>query len=242
MKAPANTLQIQPSPNFNAHDPSVPLRFIVLHYTDMVTAQEALARLCDAASEVSAHYLIDEGGTTYRLVEERNRAWHAGKSSWGSVTDMNSASIGIELANPGHANGYRPFPRSQIESLKILVRDILARHGMDPRTALLGHADIAPGRKQDPGELFPWTHLAAEGLGLWPIPTATDYAPFTERAVQESLRTIGYACPETGDYDRPTRDAILAFQRRYHPTNLTGTPESETVARMRALVRLLSHY
>jgi N-acetylmuramoyl-L-alanine amidase len=227
------------SPNFDARSPEVPLHHIVLHYTGMKTGAEALKRLCDPLAKVSAHYVIGEDGRVYHLVDEDKRAWHAGKSFWRGERDMNSASIGIELVNPGHMNGYRPFPLAQISALRELVQDILKRRGLPPASTLLGHAEIAPMRKEDPGELFPWRDLAAEGLGLWPAPAEADYAPCDDAEAQNLLRAIGYDCPDSGAYDRAMRAALLAFQRRYEPDNLTGTPERETIARLRALKRVM---
>jgi N-acetylmuramoyl-L-alanine amidase len=227
------------SPNFDTRNPAVPLQYIVLHYTDLPTGKQALDRLCDPAVKVSAHYLIEENGEVFALVDESKRAWHAGQSFWRGVTDLNSASIGIELVNPGHRNGYRVFPSIQITALIKLMKEIIARHGLSPVLAPLAHSDIAPARKEDPGELFPWQRLAGEGLGLWPKPADTDYSAASDNEVQNLLRSIGYDCPDNGDYDRTTRAALLAFQRRYEPNNLTGTPEKETIARLRALVRLM---
>lgn len=228
------TLDIRsfPSPNFNARDPAVPLQFIVLHYTGMPTTDAALARLCDKQSEVSAHYVLDEAGRVFQLVDETCRAWHAGKSFWRGITDINSASIGIELANPGHEFGYRPYPSVQIAALKELMHDIVRRHALNTATSPLAHSDIAPSRKQDPGELFPWKELAKDGLGIWPEPTAADYGTLGADEVQELLKAIGY------DADSDERAALLAFQRRYYPENMTGSPHEETVARLRALKRL----
>ncbi|HEU0118712.1 MAG TPA: N-acetylmuramoyl-L-alanine amidase [Alphaproteobacteria bacterium] len=231
------TLTQTSSPNFDARDQAVKLTYIVLHYTGMKTGKEALERLIDPAAKVSAHYVVEEDGRIFQLVDEKNRAWHAGRGSWKDVTDINSASIGIELVNPGHQHGYRAFPSAQITVLKELLRDIIARNNFDARTCLLGHSDIAPERKEDPGELFPWQELAKDGLGVWPQPNESDYADADDGEVQKLLRQIGYACPTTGAYDRETRAALIAFQRRYEPETLTGTPERETVGRMRALCR-----
>lgn len=228
------------SPNFDTRDPATHLQFIVLHYTDMASGADALKRLCDPAAKVSAHYMVEEDGRIFRLVDESKRAWHAGQSFWRGVTDINSASIGIELVNPGHRNGYRAFPVAQIAALKTLLREICARHGLSLTLAPLGHSDVAPLRKEDPGELFPWQALAQEGIGVWPEPRAEDYGHADDNEVQNLLRDIGYDCPATGSYDRPTRAALLAFQRRYHPDNLTGTPEPETVARLRAVRRQMA--
>lgn len=228
----------RPSPNFDIRDTAVPLQFIILHYTGMKTGEEALARLCDPASKVSAHYMVEEDGRIFQLVDEKQRAWHAGKSCWRGVTDINSASIGIELVNPGHQFGYRAYPKEQITALKTLMLDIIKRKKMNASTAPLAHADVAPERKEDPGELFPWKELAATGIGQWPAPQTDDYGFADDAEVQNLLRAIGYNCPASGSYDTPTRAALLAFQRHYHPENLTGTPEKETVARLRALKRL----
>ncbi len=224
----------RPSPNFNARKAGSPLRFIVLHYTGMRSAEEALARLCDPKAKVSAHYLIDESGRVFQLVDERHRAWHAGESYWQGIMDVNSASIGIELVNPGHEFGYRPFPVPQIAALKGLMHDILGRYNLPP-AATLAHSDVAPERKQDPGELFPWQALAAEGLGLWPTPCETDYAPWNDNGTRKMLEAIGYKPAPDGEALRKT---LTAFQRRYRPEGLTGVADRETVARLRAFIRL----
>ncbi|MFY9287808.1 MAG: N-acetylmuramoyl-L-alanine amidase [Alphaproteobacteria bacterium] len=228
------------SPNFDERNPAIPLSYILLHYTGMPTGDEALQRLCDPKAKVSAHYLIEEDGRIFKLVDEAKRAWHAGQGFWKGITDINSASIGIELVNPGHQNGYRKFPPAQIDALKNLLGDIIKRHNLSAKTAVLGHADIAPSRKEDPGELFPWQELAQIGIGLWPETISMDYEHADDDEVQNLLRAIGYDCPTTGAYDRPTRAALLAFQRHYDQANLTGTPEKETVGRLRALSRMLS--
>ncbi len=219
------------SPNFNARAPSVPLQYIVLHYTGMETPHAALERLRDPAAQVSAHYMIDEAGALFSLVPESERAWHAGASFWREETDLNSASLGIELVNPGHVFGYRPFPHAQIASLKILLHEIIARHGFDSARCLLAHSDIAPCRKEDPGEFFPWEELAREGLGFWPVPT--DFTPEKEGECESLLRQIGY------DLHNP-KAALLAFQRRYAPQCLTGVSDPDTLARLRAVALFLS--
>jgi N-acetylmuramoyl-L-alanine amidase len=220
------------SPNFDTRDPAVALEYIVLHYTGMKNEESALARLCDPAAKVSAHYVIGEDGAIWRLADEDKRAWHAGKSFWRGVTDVNSASVGIEMVNPGHEFGYRPFPDAQIIALKKLAHRIIARHRMSAATALLAHSDIAPARKQDPGELFPWAELAKEGLGLWPSPSPQDFAPASEDEISKMLGFIGY---DTTDLSA----ALLAFQRRYCPEKMTGKADEESIARMRALKRLI---
>jgi N-acetylmuramoyl-L-alanine amidase len=230
-------IRIQASPNFNERRPEAPLRYIVVHYTG-TDAEAWLKEVCASETKLSAHYLVEENGGVTQLVDETKRAWHAGVSFWGGLTDLNSASIGIELANPGHQNGYRPFPAAQIVALKDLLKGVIERHALDARTALLAHSDIAPARKEDPGELFPWRALAEEGLGLWPAPQPGDYVPFDAEEPAKSLRSIGYGCPSDDVADPSTQAALKAFQRRYYSENLTGLADDETVARLRALTRL----
>ncbi len=207
----------KPSPNFGDRTGNKPVDMLVLHYTDMMSVEAALARMCDPQAAVSAHYLIDEEGTIFQLVDENMRAWHAGVSYWRGECDVNSRSIGIELANPGHSNGLTPFPKVQMESLISLSQDILTRHAISAQN-IVGHSDIAPGRKQDPGELFDWQLLAANGIGLWP-----NYGEAVSVAILPSLlMQIGY---ETGD-----RDAIEAFQRHYRPAKIDGVADSETAS------------
>lgn len=153
------------SPNFNARRGGVEPSLIVLHYTGMKTAEAAIERLCDPVAEVSAHYVVDEDGSILQLVAEDMRAWHAGVSQWGDITDVNSHSIGIEMVNPGHEFGYRAFPQVQMTAVKALCRAIMVRWGVKPEN-VVGHSDVAPGRKIDPGELFPWDELVAEGLAV----------------------------------------------------------------------------
>jgi len=220
----------RPSPNFNQRAATVALDYIVLHYTGMRNAAEALTRLCDPAAQVSAHYVVEENGDVTQLVDEKMRAWHGGHSFWRGMTDLNSASVGIELVNPGHEFGYRAFPQAQILSLKKLLAEIIARHRMNPALCLLAHSDIAPARKQDPGELFPWQDLARDGLGLWPAPQPQDFAAASQAEVKDLLAVIGY---DVSNFAQ----ALTAFQRRYHPENLTGDADPQTVARLRALNR-----
>lgn len=230
------SIQSRPSPHFNERK-NVPVQYVVLHYTGMMSAEGWLAAVRDPKTELSAHYLIDEEGTVTQVVPESKRAWHAGQSFWRGVTDMNSASIGIELANPGHDNDYRPFPEAQTAALWELLRYIVARHRMNPALAIVGHSDIAPRRKRDPGELFSWRDLARGGMGLWPEPMPEDYGAYDADEVKKNLRAIGYDCPFGEDDEPAYRAALLAFQRHYHPENLSGAPEEETVARLRALAR-----
>lgn len=162
-----NMMIDMPSPNYNDRPEGMQIRSIIIHYTNMVSAEAALEWLTSEASRVSSHYVIDEDGTLYRLVQDDKRAWHAGLSKWGELENFNDFSIGIELVNPGHDHGYRPFPEAQIKALVILMRGLFERHPIDP-TLVLGHSDIAPERKQDPGHLFPWDRLVQEKLAIRP--------------------------------------------------------------------------
>ena len=202
-----------PSPNFDER--KAPVEMLVLHYTGMETAQKALDRLRDPAAKVSAHYVIDEDGEIYSLVAEDKRAWHAGVSSWNGKTDINSRSVGIEIVNPGHEFGYRPFPDKQIQSVIRLSGEIVKRQAIDLKS-IVGHSDIAPTRKTDPGELFPWKKLAENGIGLW-----TDDFIAPEKSVAEMLSAIGY---DTSD----EQAALTAFQRRFYPEALLNhAPDTE---------------
>ncbi|MFV0281233.1 MAG: N-acetylmuramoyl-L-alanine amidase [Rhodoblastus sp.] len=231
---------VQPSPNHGDRRGRTP-DCIVLHYTGMPGADGALARLCDPEAEVSAHYLVFEDGRIAQLVPEDRRAWHAGRSSWFAETDMNSVSIGIEIANPGHDGGLPPFPEAQIGALVALCRDIVARRAIAP-TRILAHSDIAPGRKIDPGEKFPWAHLAAEGVGLWrePAPDRNGLilafgatGPAIAR-LQRDFRALGYGLEETGVFDARTKIVVEAFQRRWRPARIDGVADAGLIATVRA--------
>ena len=216
-----------PSPNFGER--TLPVTMLVLHYTGMTDAASAIARLTDPAAEVSAHYVVEEDGTIHRLVAEDKRAWHAGASHWRGITDINSASIGIELVNPGHEFGYRDFPEAQIDALIPLIHDIKDRHQIT-RGNVVGHSDIAPARKQDPGELFPWNRLARLRLAL-PRPTRNLMDPhWTEAGFCLALERFGYDVT-----DRMA--AIMAFQRRFRPELIDGEIDAE--CRMILLALLL---
>jgi N-acetylmuramoyl-L-alanine amidase len=214
----------RPSPNHDDRG-GAPIDMLVLHYTGMPSAEAALSRLCDPAAKVSAHYTIDEDGTVYALVPEARRAWHAGHSFWAGLRNVNACSIGIELVNPGHEFGYRVFPQSQIAALKNLCRDILARHPI-PAARVLGHSDIAPARKEDPGELFPWAELAADGIGLWPQISSGECGA-------DGLARFGY------DPDVPLDKIVTAFQRHFRPQNLNGIWDGECARLLAGLLALL---
>ncbi len=221
-----------PSPNFNERNS--PLDAIIIHYTDMLSADETLKWLCNPASKVSAHYLIDEDGQIYQLVDEGKRAWHSGESCWQGRNDTNSYSIGIELANPGHTFGHLPFPEAQIDALVSLCEGIMSRWGIPP-SRILGHSDVAPRRKQDPGHLFPWERLAQAGMGLWPDTDGSPRRDFVpprndDSFVIEALEKIGY------ETTSPV-DALIAFQRHFQPHKIDGIADLETVALIQGLLR-----
>jgi N-acetylmuramoyl-L-alanine amidase len=220
----------RPSPNHNARPDGQAVDILLLHYTGMETAEAALGRLLDPAAQVSAHYFIEEDGGVTRLVPEDRRAWHAGVALWGGASDINGRSIGIELVNPGHEYGYRPFPEAQMAALIDVASGILARHPIPPGR-VLGHSDVAPPRKEDPGELFDWARLAAAGIGLWPgdVPAANPVP--SDEEIKARLAGFGY-----GYLDEDTPAVIRAFQRHFRPAAVTGTIDGETAARLTALI------
>lgn len=221
---------------------------LVLHYTGMRTAEAAVERLCDPAAKVSAHYVVDEDGAILRLVAEERRAWHAGRGAWQGETDCNAASIGIEIVNPGHEFGYRDFPEGQIDSVISLISDIRTRWTI-PDVRIIGHSDLAPERKQDPGERFPWKRLASVGHGLW-------FEPALERiealgpslglgdeglgviVLRAGLHRLGYALQPGGNYDEATRSTVEAFQRHWRPAQVDGVADGETRATLMGVLQL----
>ena len=212
----------RPSPNHDDRG-GAPIDMLVLHYTGMPTAEAALARLTDPAAKVSAHYTIGEDGTTYAHVSETRRAWHAGVSYWAGAGDINARSIGIELVNPGHEFGYRAFPEAQIAALTTLCHGILMRHPI-PSARVLGHSDVAPARKDDPGELFPWDRLAKAGIGLWPISQDSNLGV-------EALCRYGYD-PGAGE-----QKIVTAFQRHFRPAKIDGVWDRECARLLASLLR-----
>ena len=215
-----------PSPNWDER--KAPVSMVVLHYTGMPTAAEALARMCDAAAKVSAHYMIDEDGAVTRLVAENKRAWHAGRAFWRGVADINSASIGIELVNPGHEWGYREFPEAQMEALIPLLAALLKGYDI-PRANVVGHSDVAPARKDDPGELFDWELLARYHLAL-PRPVLQIPSPYdNDSAFYLALERFGYDIADG-------LAAVRAFQRRWRPSCIDGVIDGETSAILFALL------
>jgi N-acetylmuramoyl-L-alanine amidase len=223
-----------PSPNFDARPPGVRPEILVLHYTDTYTLDETLAILLDPRRTVSAHYVVAEDGAVHALVAEEKRAWHAGKACWRGLRDVNARSIGIEIQNPGHRCGYRPFPDAQFDAVTELARDICRRREIAPRD-VVGHSDVAPMRKRDPGELFPWRRLAAAGVGLHPQAVPARETPGDLAQAQRALADIGYDCPQTGAADEATLAVIVAFQRRYRQRLFDGYLDGETRALIDAL-------
>lgn len=229
-------MQRRTSPNADERPADCPIDTLILHYTGMPDAAGALERLCDPSAKVSAHYLIDEDGTVVALVPEEQRAWHAGISVWQGRERLNDGSIGIELVNPGHEWGYRSFPEPQYQACIELCEAILDRWSI-PAGRVLGHSDVAPDRKQDPGELFEWRRLAAVGIGIWPA--AGDGRSRSVDHLQAELAQIGYAVPTHGRLDRATRTVIEAFQRRYRPERIDGVADPETLGQLDGLLSLL---
>ena len=217
---------------------------LVLHYTGMQNAQKAVRWLSLAESRVSCHYVIDEAGRITQMVPERLRAWHAGVSCWHGETDLNSASIGIEIHNPGHEDGYNDFPAAQIAAVIALSRDIVVRNRIAvPR--VLAHSDIAPLRKIDPGEKFPWNELAAAGVGAWVPPSPVvlgglDLGPRDRGASVASAQTMfaayGYHLPVTGEFDRLTEHVVRAFQRHFRPARCDGRLDLSTLSTLERLI------
>ncbi len=236
---------IAPSPNIDERAGGRPPDMILLHYTGMQTGEVALSRLTTAASKVSSHYVVFEDGRIVQLVPEEKRAWHAGVSSWAGETDINSRSIGIEIVNPGHEFGYRNFPLRQIAAVISLCKSILTRRGPLSADRILGHSDVAPSRKQDPGEKFPWELLSESGIGHWVRAAPLELDGHTlhpgDRGeqitrMQRSLKTYGYGIEETGVFDDATRDVVTAFQRHFRPARVDGIADPSTLLTLRALV------
>jgi N-acetylmuramoyl-L-alanine amidase len=227
-----------PSPNHGPRRDDAPVDVLLLHYTGMRSAEDALARLVDPMAQVSAHYVVGEDGTVWALVPEERRAWHAGRSYWQGERDLNSRSIGIEIVNPGHEWGYRPFPAAQMSAVADLSRDVMGRHGIAP-ARVLAHSDVAPARKEDPGELFDWPWLAARGIGLWPATSAegsdegsggAGMAGSPGLEAHALLLRLGY------DPDCPPDLLVRAFHRRFRPEALDLPADAGTVRRLRALL------
>lgn len=237
-----------PSPNYDER--RVLPDILVLHYTGMPTGEAALERLRDPEAKVSSHYLVEEDGRIFRLVPEERRAWHAGRGVWQGTDDVNGASIGIEIVNPGHEFGYRAFPQAQIDAVIALVADIRSRWTI-PDARIIAHSDMAPSRKDDPGELFPWKALAGAGHGLWFEPAAERVqalgAPLSPGdqglgvlVLRSGLHRLGYGIAPGGEYDEETVQTVKAFQRHWRQHGVDGIADGETRARLVGLLQLSS--
>ena len=238
--------ELRVSPNFGPRREGAAPDCIILHYTGMETGAAAETWLCNPASEVSSHYLVHEDGRVVQMVRESDRAWHAGKGSWRGVSDVNSCSIGVEIVNPGPLAGFPPFPDVQIEAVAALCRGITARHGV-PAERVLAHSDIAPGRKIDPGERFPWALLAQLGVGhfIEPAPVrggrflAMGDAGEPVEALQSMLMLYGYGLEISGFYDDGTRLTVEAFQRHFRPARVDGVADQSTIETLHKLLTAL---
>ena len=231
----------KPSPNHDSRQ-NQPVDMLVMHYTDMRHCEDAVARLCDPEAKVSAHYVVTRDGIIYQLVQESERAWHAGESFWRGHTNINARSIGIEISNPGHSEGYEDFPPAQMAAVAELSLAILARHPIPPQN-VVGHSDVAFLRKQDPGERFDWQSLARAGIGLFPEHArpvmGKALAPGDKGThvmrLQQSLANWGYGLKVDGEYGEKTRLCVIAFQRHFRPANLSGIWDNECAGLLAAL-------
>jgi N-acetylmuramoyl-L-alanine amidase len=237
---------VVPSPNYGERNKGRDLDMIVLHYTGMPDAEGAITRLCTAGTDVSSHYIVLEDGRIVQCVPESKRAWHAGISCWAGEEDLNSCSIGIEIVNGGHDWGYPDFPLRQIAAVIALCRGIMLRRNV-PSHRVLAHSDVAPARKKDPGEKFPWHSLANSGVGHWVQP-----APITRgealmlgsisddvQNLQMALAKYGYSVPVSGKYDGPTMEVVTAFQRHFRPARVDGVADHSTLMTLHALLTTL---
>ncbi|ESX89837.1 N-acetylmuramoyl-L-alanine amidase [Mesorhizobium sp. M0659] len=238
--------EVRVSPNFGPRRETLRPDMIVLHYTGMATGAAAEAWLCDPASEVSSHYLVHEDGRIIQMVRESDRAWHAGASSWFGRRDINSCSVGIEIVNPGHSLGYSAFPKRQVEAVIGLCLGVIERHSITAQR-VLAHSDIAPGRKIDPGEKFPWKALFAAGVGhLVPaapvrrgaVLKAGDTGAEVE-ALQSMLALYGYGVEISGVFDRQTEIVVEAFQRHFRPRLVDGVADGSTSSTLQSLLTSL---
>ena len=243
-RADHKSAHVRPSPNFGERKDGKSINTIILHYTGMVTGQAAEDWLCADESQVSSHYLVHEDGKIVQMVREADRAWHAGKSFWHGETDLNSVSVGIEIVNRGHQLGYDDFPAKQINAVIRLCRGIILRHGVRP-DRVLAHSDIAPGRKVDPGEKFPWGKLAAKGIGHFIEPEPVSGGRFFTlgeegqpvEALQAMLALYGYEMPITGVFDAQTEKNVKAFQLHFRPAKVDGVADVSTIGTLHKLLR-----
>ncbi len=234
------------SPNYDARPIGAVIDTIVLHYTDMESAEAALSRLCDAQAKVSAHYLVASDGRIFQMVEDAMRAWHAGESHWRGVNGMNATSIGIEIDNGGHAHGLPEFPSAQLEAVLELTRALKAQHGITDRN-IIGHSDIAFLRKSDPGEKFDWAWLARHGVGVFPFEAKAMHGAELKRGdsgtkvmkLQQALANYGYGLKIDGTFAEKTEACVMAFQRHFRPEGVTGVWDGECAGRLSMLHALV---
>jgi N-acetylmuramoyl-L-alanine amidase len=234
-----------PSPNQDDRPAGTPIDMLILHYTGMQSARAAIDRLRDPAAKVSSHYVVDEDGFVLHLVPEERRAYHAGVSTWRGHTELNGRSIGIEIVNPGHEWGYRDFPVLQLAAVCDLCLEILSRHPIPPRN-IVAHSDVAPDRKQDPGEKFDWEGFARNGVGLWPfgVPDLGTTGEVRDapalRGVRAALADVGYRVAPEGALDPALSAVLRAFQRHWRPEAVTGQADSGTLARLLAVAHMVT--
>ena len=236
---------VHPSPNHGERR-SGPVDLLILHYTGMESAAAALQRLANPVAEVSAHYVVLEDGRVVQMVPEGRRAWHAGQAAWAGITDVNSRSLGIEIVNGGHAGGLPAYPEAQIAAVIALCGDLTGRWNV-PSHRVLAHSDIAPERKEDPGEHFPWDRLARAGIGHWVTPTPIRDGRFFPQgdsgqpieALQAMFSLYGYDLPVTGAFDARTRAVVTAFQRHFRPARVDGVADASTITTLRDLIAAL---
>ncbi len=236
------------SPNWDNRSEGIKIDILVMHYTGMRSGEEAQARLCDPIAKVSSHYMVYEDGRVIQMVPEEKRAWHAGVSCWRGISSLNDTSIGIEIVNPGHEFGYRAFPKVQMEAVSDLASGIIERHYIPARN-IIGHSDIAPTRKEDPGELFDWKFLAAEGIGLWPEvkkirkPHAPVITPGEESLsvarIQKMLADYGYFIKVDGFYGPKSESVIKAFKRHFVPEYVNVVWDNVAEARLIKLLEMV---
>lgn len=236
--------RVLPSPNFGSRKGQA-VDLLLLHYTGMATCDDALARLSDPRAEVSCHYVVDEDGTIIQMVREAERAWHAGRGVWAGCADINSCSLGVEIVNGGHDFGLPDYPDAQIQAVVALCQDLMARHGLDPRR-VLAHSDIAPDRKRDPGEKFPWARLAQAGVGHWvspePLQGGRFFAQGDEGPPVEALQALfaayGYGLVVDGVFGPQTHAVVMAFQRHFRPARVDGVADASTLATLHKLLKV----
>jgi N-acetylmuramoyl-L-alanine amidase len=234
------------SPNFSKRADGKSIDMLILHYTGMASPERALKWLCDPESSVSSHYFVFEDGRVMQLVDDADRAWHAGKSFWAGETDINSRSLGVEIANPGHAFGYRPFPDAQIDAVIGLCAELVRRHPIPPER-VLGHSDVAPMRKEDPGELFPWRRLHETAIGHFVEPEPVVAGPVLSEGdrgeevgiLRRRFREYGYGLAGDAEFDGPMAAVVRAFQRHFRPERVDGMADLSTIATLDRLIATL---